>query len=502
MSTDTDMLYASGSLRTYSGEAKEAAFLLGGIGTGNVSLGSRGELRDWEIFNKPGKGVKLPNTHFAIWARRAGEAPVVRLLESRLHPPHALSHGYHPTTGAGLPRLEGSALYGEYPIARVDFIDSDLPVDVSLEAYTPFIPLQPEDSGIPCAILTYKVTNRSDSPVDVTIAGSLINPVGGVGTDKFSNLSAPGAGLNVNEFRREERFSGLYFRSEKYGAHELQYGSLALVTTNRDVTCKRAWLRGAWYDFLQEFWDDFAGDGMLDDLGYDPLTAEGETDTGSIGVRETLAPGESKDIRFVLSWFFPNRLNGWSETVRIKEPGRETVRNHYATRFDSSWAVAGYVVHDFERLDRETRLFRDALFGSTLPSVVVDAVAGNIPVLRSTTCFWLEDGHFLGYEGCFDDWGCCDGNCTHVWNYAQTLAFLFPSLERNMRRNEYLEEVDADGKMNFRALRLFETEWLWRGGTAPAAADGQMGTVMRVYREWKLSGDDAFLQEQIGRAHV
>jgi non-lysosomal glucosylceramidase len=492
-----EQLYETGRqrLRTYTGEAAEAAFLLGGIGTGNLSLGSRGELRDWEIFNHPGKGFALPNSYFAIWAREEGEDPVAKVLESKLNPPHALSHGYHPNTGAGLPRLEASTLRGEYPVARIDFTDSMLPVDVSLEAYTPLIPLNPDDSGIPCTVLAYQVTNRTNKPVDVTIVGSLINPVGGIQYDKFSNLDASKTGGNFNEFKEDDELCGLYMHSNKYGADELPFGSMALVTTSSNVTYKRAWLRGAWYDFLQEFWDDLTEDGRLTDLGYDTPSEDGKTDTGSLGVYETLAPGESKTIRFILSWYFPNRINGWSESVCVKAQDRHITQNYYANLFGSAWDAAAYAVRHLERLERLTYLFRDALFNSTYPVHVIDALAGNIPVLRSTTCFRLKDGHFLGYEGCFDDWGCCDGNCTHVWNYAQTLAFLFPTLEQNMRRTEFLEEVEADGKMNFRVMKLFDSEWVWHGQSAPAAADGQMGTVMRVYREWKLTGDTEFLRQ-------
>jgi len=480
--------------RTFSGEATEAAFPLGGIGTGNVSLGSRGELRDWEIFNRPGKGFKLPNSFFAIWARKEGDKPVAKVLESKLQPPHALSHGYHPNTGAGLPRLASSSLYGEYPVARIDFEDPDLPVRASLEAYTPLVPLDPRNSGIPAAVLTYRLTNASDRPVDVTVAGSLINPIGGVGYDRFGNLDASRAGGNANEFRSEADFAGLYLRSDKYASDHLAYGSMSLATTNPNVTYKRAWLRGAWYDFLQEFWDDFAEDGRLNDLGYDTPSEDGATDTCTLGVCETILPGETKSVRFVLSWFFPNRMNGWSESARVKEPGRETTQNKYAAWFDDAWSVAAYVVRNAKRLEADTFRFRDALYGGTLPPEVLDAVGSNIAALRSTTCFWLIDDHFLGYEGCFDDWGCCDGNCTHVWNYAQTLAFLFPTLEMSMRRTEFEEEVEPDGKMNFRVMKLFDTEWTWRGHTAPPAADGQMGSVMRAYREWKLTGDESFLQ--------
>jgi len=488
-------LYNSFPGREYSGEAYTAAFPLGGIGTGNVSIGSRGELRDWEIFNKPGKNHSLPNTFFSIWAKEEGQKPVVKVLESKLNPPHNLSHGYHPITAAGLPRVNKSTLVGEYPFATVTFEDNDLPVQVKLEAYTPLVPLNEKDSGIPGAILTYRIKNTSEKQVNASIAGSIFNPIGGVEYDRFSNLDLRNSGQNLNEFKTDKDFSGLLLHSQKYAPTDLQYGNISLTTTNKNHTYKRAWLRGAWFDFLQEFWDDFSENGTLTDLGYTTPSEDGKSDTGSLSVNETLLPGETKEMKFFLSWYFPNRLNGWSEHHRVKEEGRETIQNYYTNHFDSSWSVASYLINEQDRLESETRTFQNALYSSSLPNYVIDAVASNISALRSTTCFWLKDGSFLGYEGCFDDWGCCDGTCTHVWNYAQTIAFLFPSLEQNMRRTEFLEETNPEGKMDFRAVRMFDSEWLWRGQTAPAAADGQMGTIMRVYREWKLTGDTEFLKQ-------
>ena len=129
--------------RTFEASASSAAFPLGGIGTGNVSLGARGDLRDWELFNSPNKGNQLPNTFFAIRVQAGSRPPLTRVLEGPRSGPHDLSHGYHPATGAGLPRLAGSRLRGEYPLAFVEFEDPKLPVKVELEAFTPLIPLNP-----------------------------------------------------------------------------------------------------------------------------------------------------------------------------------------------------------------------------------------------------------------------------------------------------------------------------------------------------------------------
>jgi hypothetical protein len=146
---------------------------------------------------------------------------------------------------------------------------------------------------------------------------------------------------------------------------------------------------------------------------------------------------------------------------------------------------------EIDRLDRYTRDFHRAFFGSTLPPYVLDAVASNISIIRSTTCFRIEDGTLLAWEGGYHQRGSCEGSCTHVWNYAQTMAFLFPELERSMRRVEFLLETDESGCMAFRTNRVFgRPRWDF-----PPAADGQLGTIVRLYREWRFSGDDDFVRE-------
>ena len=69
--------------KVYPYEATECKFLLGGIGTGNVSVGTRGNYCDWEIFGQPGKGIHFPYTFFALWAKSKNTQPIVRILESR-----------------------------------------------------------------------------------------------------------------------------------------------------------------------------------------------------------------------------------------------------------------------------------------------------------------------------------------------------------------------------------------------------------------------------------
>src|SRR3972149_10535278 len=90
----------------------EISFPLGGIGTGTVSLGGRGDLRDWEIFNRPGKGIKLPFTFFALYFEGEDGRRGVRVLEGPLTPPFTERDGYPRTEVPGLPRMERARFFG------------------------------------------------------------------------------------------------------------------------------------------------------------------------------------------------------------------------------------------------------------------------------------------------------------------------------------------------------------------------------------------------------
>ena len=257
-----DQLYEQTCSRSFGPEASEAAFLLGGIGTGTISVGSRGNLRDWEIFNRPAKGLKLPYSFFSIWMREKGKKPKARVLESRLQPPFNKSMGFEP--GAGLPRFADSSLKGEYPFVWVNLKDPSLPVSVRMEAFTPFIPLNADDSGIPATIIRYTVTNTCDAPVETSLVGSLGNICG---TDGRKNEFGNFKGMNevVNEYRDDGWVKGIFLKpDDSFDTNDRHYTNMALMTTGDNVTAKASWLPVAWFDHLQDFWDDFTEDGRLE----------------------------------------------------------------------------------------------------------------------------------------------------------------------------------------------------------------------------------------------
>ena len=120
---------------------------------------------------------------------------------------------------------------------------------------------------------------------------------------------------------------------------------------------------------------------------------------------------------------------------------------------------------------------------------MLEAALFNLSTLRTQTCFRSADGDFYGWEGSGNQAGCCGGSCTHVWNYEQATAFLFGDLARNMRHTEFDLMTDDADFMSFRVCLPVGQSHVWD----VAAADGQPGCIMKLYRDWQLSGDDDLL---------
>ena len=459
--------------RTFAGRnLKMIAFPLGGIGTGTISLGGRGQLRDFEIFNQPDKGNTPDYCFPAIWAQLEGEKSVARVLEARLEPPYEGESGLGSNNVPGLPRLPSATFTGAYPFARIVFQDERLPVRVRLEAFNPLVPLDVEASGLPVAILRYSLQNPAATPVKVGVALSLQNPVGKEGKQAV--------------FREDEGVAGLFMDNPMLATTDPRKGSMLLGVLGApasSISCLRGWKRAQWWDGALTFWDDFTADGALSS------DAPALNPVGSIAVTQSIPAGGEASVTFLLAWHFPNRTPercGWAAPEGEE---KTLVGNYYSQRFADAWEVAQHVARELTSLEARTRRFAATVESSTLPPAALDAALSNLATLRTNTAFRTADGEFHGFEGCNDHSGCCHGSCTHVWNYEQATAFVFPSLARSIRESEFLRNTDESGLMGFRSY-LPDGKKIWDR----AAADGQMGCLMKLYRDWQLSGDTEWLK--------
>lgn len=466
---------------------REISFPLGGIGTGTIGLSGTGRLVDWEIFNKPNKNSLNGFSHFAVKIEEDGHVVDARVLNSDLPPPYTggeKNYGFGPDRHlmAGVPHFRQTVFTARYPAARIDFLDDTFPADVSLKAFNPMIPLNQDDSALPAACFEPLITNRSDKVRDFVLALSVSNPLP-QGKRYNTHLQSG----DVHMMRQQSSWAD---------SDDPQFGELTFSVQADRVAWQEDWFHGAWFDSLGIFWRDFTASGDLSNRRY-PLekqTEQGES-VATLTARLTLQPGEQAKVRFVLAWYFPNATNYWKpqkaeEATAEEIISQNTWKNHYALLFPDALAVNLYLQQNWTRLAAQTERFQDVLYRSSLPEVALEALTANLSLLRSPTCLLLTDGSFYGFEGCHATSGCCEGSCTHVWNYAYALPYLYPSLERSMRDLDYRYNLLESGEMPFRLqLPLGRDPWSFR-----ACVDGQMGGVVKVYREWRICGDTNWLR--------
>jgi uncharacterized protein (DUF608 family) len=600
-----DALFARGDSKVYRGDELTCIGMpVGGICAGQLYLRGDGTLASWEVFNterNTGFGDRSYSTAtppapvgqgFAVWVKPRGGEPLTRTLDR-----------------AGFPHVQFT---GEYPLGKVDYVrdaaDDPLPLDIRLEAFSPFIPLDAKDSGIPGTVLRFRVRNDGSVPVEAALGGRLQNVVCARHTGRFRGhgrspvvrtaglttllLGAEEDPAPAGKVAEPEVFadfeSGTYGDWKKTGtafgdgpaAGTLPgqqpvtgFGGKYLVNTflggdrstgtltSPEFTVRRPYLTfrigggnhpgktcmnllvdgkvvrtatGRDNEKLEwDFWEvsdlkgrpavleivdrETAGWGhiniddiqfadepprgvrrlkdqldfgtlalsVLDDKAtgagddFDRFFKKGELErepgettfplgqsrTGGLATRFTLAPGESKDVVFLVTWHFAGGQHG-----RL-----------YGTWFKDAAEVAGYLREHLDRLSRLTRLFHDTYYDSTLPHWLLDRLLMPVSTLATNTVQRWRNGRFWAWEGV----GCCHGTCTHVWNYAQAVARVFPELERSARTMQDLGPAldPQTGRVMFRG----------EDPTFPYAADGQCGTVLKCYREHLMSADGDFL---------
>ncbi len=464
----------------------QIALPLGGIGTGTVSLGGRGELRDWEIMNVPAKKystVTVGNNapFFAIYAKPANQPSTTTLLAGPLYAHEYLHAEGRPVNHHGLPRFAEASFDAAYPFGQVNLSDKGLPVKVRIKGFNPLIPGDADASGLPIAVLSYEVTNLTDQPMEVAVSGSMRNFVGKDGssfwTDWKGDYVPTGVKGNRNKYMESNGIKGIYLYSDRVEKDNPAWGTIALTTQATDgVTYRTSSKADSWSNAMLNFWDDFSTDGELTERE----KMEDEDPMASLAVKKTLAPNDTQTFTFYLTWHFPNR-KAWSSTV---------VGNYYSQPYTDAWKAAETIIPQIPQLEKQTLVFVNAFLNTSYPDVIKEAALFNLATLRSQTVFRLPSGHLMGWEGVMDRVGSCQGSCTHVWNYETATPFLFGELAKTMRDVEFNHATKENGLMNFRAaLPLSEAS---KGNST--AADGQMGCVMKMYREWQLSGDNEFLR--------
>ncbi|GIZ09772.1 GH116 family glycosyl-hydrolase [Flavobacterium sp. UMI-01] len=469
---------------------------IGGIGTGTVSLGGRGNLQDWEIMNTAAKGyiptsekLRYIGPFFALFTQTADGKKDARVLEGPLD--YSLYEGAFGGTAVnhGFPRFETCTFKAAYPFGQVLLSDKKAPLTVRIKAFNPFIPGDAQASGIPIAVITYELTNTTNKAVFASVCGNMPNFIGEDGSvrepiGRGSALIPVGAKKNKNVFRNEKSVQGIYMSSDGVDKNAVAWGTMALSTSSSEkVSYRTSWSEEVWGNSRLDFWDDYSADGRLENREHNGE----DRPMASMAVEVSVPANSTREVSFYITWHFPNR-----ETWTPAEDGLSNMlTNYYTTQYKDAWDVIEKTMPQVPNLESKTKEFVTAFVNSDLPNVVKEAALYNSSTLRTQTCFRTADGNFYGWEGTSDTKGVCHGNCTHVWNYDQATPFLFGELARSMREIEFAHATDDKGMMSFRVNLPLERA----NEFARPAADGQLGAIMKMYRDWQLSGDNELLKK-------
>jgi len=478
---------------TYEGaQLDRLSFPVGGMGAGMFCVDGTGSLSHFSIQNRADVW-NAPVAFAAISVKQENDGNIARVLEGPVPAwkpffPWERRHR-HSGMGAGintfgLPRFDSAKFTARFPFAGIELTDPAVPLECSIEAWSPFIPGNADDSGLPAGALEYKFKNAGQEPIEAVWSFHMRN-----------FLARPALNMPVTKVEESQKTTGMpggfVLRQDELPEDISVKTDLAVWTDSPGAKVNLALFRGGWFDPLTMIWKSIANGELVEH----PAITEGKPSPGgSIYVPLSLAPGEEKTVRLTLAWRSPvSALNTHTRPHEHPKPARaeDNYRPWYATRFPSIESIVEYWNTNRARLKERSEVFRDCFYDSTLPPEVIDAVSANLSILKSPTVMRQFDGRLWGWEGCQDDWGSCDGSCTHVWNYAQSIPHLFPAMERTLRETEFLVSQDEKGHQNFRS-------WM---PIAPcdhnfhAAADGQLGGLMKLYRDWRISGDTEWLRK-------
>jgi hypothetical protein len=482
------------SLRTFdAAHLQRISLPIGGIGTGVVGLGGRGDLRDFELGNRPAKGFRPQTAFVAVRAKPEGGAARAQLAEGPL-PVEAYEGAFgSPAPHHGLPRFPDCSFEAAYPLGQVVLSDPDFPVQVRIQGFNPLVFGHAETSSIPVAVLRYRLHNPATVPVETTVAFSLSNFIGADGTRNRT-------GDNRNDYREATGLTGVVLSAPGLpdDAEENGVVALAVLTPPGTRTSHRTgWADLIWGNSLLDFWDDLLDDGALSERD-----SAARRPVASLAATVDVPGGGSADVTFLLTWNFPNR-RAWSmhsdedDAAAVADEwgentghyGRTVIGNAYSVAHPDPWQTAITVAGRLPDLEQATVAAVRAVVDTDVPAAIREAALSNLSTLRSQTVFASAAGDYYGWEGVGNRSGSCHGTCTHVWGYEFATSLLFAPIARSFRTTQYARSTDESGLMSFRTGLPVEQAREWR----LAAADGQMACVVHLYLDWRLSGDPEFL---------
>ncbi|MEO6288918.1 MAG: GH116 family glycosyl hydrolase, partial [Ginsengibacter sp.] len=444
----------------------------GGIFCGTVYLGGDGRLWLWDIFNQNTLGVvhkelpiklegfnveKINNVYGALYLEPATEEvnPIQQGFAIRIKYKGAVI-----TKRLHQDDWDEIAFEATYPIANITYIDEKLPFQITMSAFSPFVPGDADKSGLPATIQSISVKNLSKDNISVEIIGWLENKM------LLNNDQNKIDFKRINKTYKTADSNGITLEcniGNKKLSKAPDFGNMAFATKDKNAIC------------INNFNKQSVQSPGLKDL----FSLSPDSPLAVIINSHVLQPNQQIANDFIISWYTPNvSFNNASSDQGMTVQNAEF--HYYTKKYKDAKSVSDYIAAQYKKLHNDTFLWQKTWFDSTLPWWFMERTFMNISTLATSTSHRFQSGRFYAWEGV----GCCHGTCTHVYQYTQAMSRIFPKIEKDERARVDLG-IGFDEATGM--IRI-------RGEKTGPSIDGQAGTLLRIYREYLMSNDDVFLK--------
>jgi len=435
---------------------------MGGIGAGCFEIRKDGQFYNWNIMNNwplgtgqpfeikayPRNGSEQSVLFFLVRYQVEGERPRIKLLQlnNGMVEGGMESIDYYYPWMSGIDRIAYSA---SFPFSKLQFSDPDMPLLITLNAFSPFIPHDRVNSSIPGVYFNFKVEATGDRPVKVFLVSSLRNLVGYDVTEKYFTSQA----------HEMEDVKGFSMSCGDLHPEHTSYGQMSMFSLSAESSYYLGW------EHKHPYYEKLLVDECFEDVddtesrnqqvggqlrGRMQLNNKDQRCFSSIGVDRQLLPGEHFDHSFVFSWYFPNLYGGISErpeefegdwTLGIKPTRR--LGHFYENQFSSALEVGRYLVDHKASLEERSRRFQDDFYDSSLKPFVLNQVNSQLNTFI-TSSIYTKKGSFAIREGMspHKPWGPYGTIDVSLYGSSSIVA-LFPELQKSLMHAHRRIQSDA-----------------------------------------------------------
>src|SRR5450759_2260165 len=164
----------------YSGKHLDrVAFPVGGLGAGMFCIEGTGTISHMSVRNRP-EVYNEPGIFAAISVK--GLRNGTKVLEGQVtdwkkfgQPGSANGSG---GASYGFPRFQKTKFTARFPFAVIEIQDDDIPMDIKLTGWSPFIPTDADNSSLPVGAIEYSFRNTRSSKIEAVFSYNSRNFMG------------------------------------------------------------------------------------------------------------------------------------------------------------------------------------------------------------------------------------------------------------------------------------------------------------------------------------